>query len=335
MSGLLNIVGIIALLVILGFLGLRFVLLRPSGSIDEFADLYANDQSSLEVGEQVAVTFFGVSTLLFDDGETQLLIDAFLSRPTVIEYLTGARSDERAVSRFVEDFKMDRVGAIFVAHSHIDHVLDVAAIARTTGASVYGSTSTLNVGRGGNVDESQLVPLAPGHVVQVGRFVVTSLESPHSESPISRLLNEPRSIDGVLPQPASFVRFTQALNFDFVITHGHRRFVVKASANFAVGSLNGIGANVLFLGTARLGLQTHSFQQAFLDESIAATKPDIVVPLHWDDFLRSWRCGEARLNSRLIDRKAAEGLRFVLENAADAGAKEIMVLQSGSRLVVD
>ena len=37
---------------------------------------------------------------------------------------------------------------MFIAHSHHDHALDVAYIAKRTGARVYGSDSTLNLARG-------------------------------------------------------------------------------------------------------------------------------------------------------------------------------------------
>ncbi len=36
--------------------------------------------ASASVADQVTVTWLGVSTLLFDDGETQILIDGFFSR---------------------------------------------------------------------------------------------------------------------------------------------------------------------------------------------------------------------------------------------------------------
>ena len=35
----------------------------------------------------VTATWLGVSTLLFDDGETQILIDGFISRPSLFESL--------------------------------------------------------------------------------------------------------------------------------------------------------------------------------------------------------------------------------------------------------
>jgi len=53
-----------------------FVRLSPSGEIRDYAAYYTDDKASPS-GHQVKVSFFGVSTLLFDDGETQILIDGF------------------------------------------------------------------------------------------------------------------------------------------------------------------------------------------------------------------------------------------------------------------
>ena len=52
-------------------------------------DLDAIDWQPLTVAEprpdSVTATWFGVTTLLFDDGDTQLLIDGFFSRPSLAD----------------------------------------------------------------------------------------------------------------------------------------------------------------------------------------------------------------------------------------------------------
>ena len=42
--------------------------------------------------------------------------------------------------------QLDRLKAIFVSHTHYDHVLDAAYIAQKTGADIYGTVSARNVG---------------------------------------------------------------------------------------------------------------------------------------------------------------------------------------------
>ena len=60
-----------------------FIRTRPSGNINNYKNYFINDTGQLKEN-QVKVTFFGVSTLLFDDGETQILLDGFFSRPSIL-----------------------------------------------------------------------------------------------------------------------------------------------------------------------------------------------------------------------------------------------------------
>jgi hypothetical protein len=58
-------------------------------------------ESLVSAGESVSLIWFGVSTLLLDDGDTQLLIDGFFSRPAVAQILTGRISSDVANINYV------------------------------------------------------------------------------------------------------------------------------------------------------------------------------------------------------------------------------------------
>ncbi len=68
-------------------------------------------------------------------------------------------TDPDAVDTALDKVGADRVRAIFISHSHHDHALDVTYIANRTEATIYGSPSTLNIARGGNVPEDRLALL--------------------------------------------------------------------------------------------------------------------------------------------------------------------------------
>lgn len=103
------------------------------------------------------VTYFGTTTLLFDDGRDQILFDAHLTRPSLVRYLFGKGETDRALAEeLIRLHRIDRLRAIFVSHSHHDHVMDAPALAALCGAEVYGTSSTLNVARGGGVPEERL-----------------------------------------------------------------------------------------------------------------------------------------------------------------------------------
>ena len=127
------------------------------------------------------VTFLGTGTLLFDDGETQVMTDGFFSRPSFLKVIKGKiETDAEAVDRALKRAGIERLQALFVAHSHYDHAFDVAHVVKKTGAKLHGSASTLNIGKGGGLKDHQMQLFEPGKDVRVGRFTVSVLKSKHT-----------------------------------------------------------------------------------------------------------------------------------------------------------
>lgn len=274
----------------------------------------------------VAVTFLGTTSLLFDDGETQLLIDGFLSRPSLDAVLTAeVETDPGMVDAALARAGADRVAALFVAHSHWDHAFDAAYVAQRTGAQLFGSESTLNIGRGGALPEEQMTLYAPGEPLTFGRFTVTILSSMHSppvpgvNDDIGLVIAEP------LRQPAMITEYIEGGSFDMLIELGANAILVKPSAYFIEGALDDVRADVLFLATATLGNQTPEFRHAFYDQTVGMVKPELVVPIHWDDFFQPLSEDLAPLDLAdlttgfdfLIERLDADGIGFGIMQGFD------------------
>lgn len=292
---------------------------RPArrDAVDRYREHFFKGDGGDPKGGAVRVTFLGVATLLFDDGQTQLLTDGFLSRPSLIRVGAGRlRTDTEVVDAALKRAKADRVKALFVAHSHYDHAFDVAYIARKTGATIHGSASTLNIGRGGDVPEGQLVRFEPGKEYKVGQFSVTVLAGKHS--PAIRFINNDlgQTIDKPLRQPAGFKDYKEGGAFDFLIRHGENTMLVNAAGNYSDGALDKVRADVLFLSVGALDLQTDAFRDTFYDNTVKKVRPRLVIPVHWDDFftpltdnLEGW--GRFWLSfDFLIGRLKADGIRF-------------------------
>jgi len=97
----------------------------------------------------VRVSFAGVSTLMFDDGETKFITDGFFTRPGLSRLLLARiATDERAVDAGLARLGADRLAAVVVLHGHYDHAMDAPSVARRTGALLVGDESALNVARG-------------------------------------------------------------------------------------------------------------------------------------------------------------------------------------------
>jgi len=231
----------------------------------------------------LSVTFGGVSTLLFADGDSGVLIDGFFSRPPF---------GRVALSRIGPDARritdgLGRLGAtditleaVLPVHSHYDHALDSAEIARRTGAVLVGGTSTANLGRGAGVAEQRLLVPTPGEPVALGAWTLTLTESTHCP---------PDRFPGVIAEPvrpparASAWRCGEAWSAHLRHTGGATA-LVQGSAGFVPGALGGTRADVVYLGVGQLGIHPEDYLRGYWQHVVRPCGPRTVVLTHWDDF---------------------------------------------------
>lgn len=234
------------------------------------------------------VTFFGTTMLLFDDGKDQVLFDANITRPALWKYVVGAlvKTDKKAVDKLLKNYDFSRLRAIFVSHTHPDHVMDVPYIANKTGAEVYGSSSAMNVCLGGNVPKKNIHEFRFHEAERVGDFSITVIPSLHSDpTPISNDLGQ--TIDKPLRQPARTKAFKEGGSVDFIVRHGGKTILIRPSFNYIEGQLDGIEAEVLFLGIGTMAKWPEDKVETFYKETLDKVHPKKVIPLHWDDFFTS------------------------------------------------
>lgn len=233
----------------------------------------------------LSLTFFGTSTVLLSDGANAIMTDGFFSRPSWLPLLlTRFESNEEEISFALSQAKVKKVDAILVAHSHHDHAMDSGLVAQKTGATVYGSASTLNIARGQKTPESQLHLLRAGQPLVMGQFKVTAYETPHSPEPINV-----GSIDHPLHVPAKLGEYKLGENYSFLVEHRLGNVLIVPSANYKPNAFDGIHAPVVVLGIGVLGKQSEAFTERYWDEVVRKTGAKLVLPVHWDDFARSLR----------------------------------------------
>jgi L-ascorbate metabolism protein UlaG (beta-lactamase superfamily) len=63
--------------------------------------------------------------------------------------------------------------------------------------------------------------------------------------------------------------------------------LVHPSANFVPNKFDGPDVDVLYLGIGALGTQPARFQNDYWHHTVEATRPGLIIPVHWDDFGRS------------------------------------------------
>jgi L-ascorbate metabolism protein UlaG (beta-lactamase superfamily) len=258
----------------------------PKTELDKYRPYFLKQTDDEPKDGAVKVTFLGTTSLLVDDGETQLLFDGYFSRPSLIQVGLGKlETDKKAVDAALKQAKADRVTAIFAAHSHIDHAFDVAYLAHKTKAKVYGSPSTLNIARGGDVPEAQLVLYDPGKPQTIGQFTVTVFTSKHSVNPPPLPNDLGKTIDAPLRQPAKFDAYVEGGSFEFHIARSNKSIFLKPQGDVSEGPV-AAKADVLFLSTPAFRGLDDAARKGMYDRTVGTAKPKRVIPVHWDNFFK-------------------------------------------------
>ncbi len=230
------------------------------------------------------ITFFGTTTLLFDDGRDQIFFDCHFTRPPLLKYIAGSEVTDTALAdRIIKTHRIDRLKAIFVSHTHHDHVMDAPYVANCTKATIYGSLSAMNVGRGSGVPEDRLVQFEAGQTYSVGDFRIKVIKSIHSK-PTALNNDLGQEITKPLVQPAKLRNYKEGGSYDFIVEAHGKTYVIRPSFNYIEGQLDGIKADYLFLGIAGIAKADEQTEKRFFEETIEKVKPSLVIPLHWDNF---------------------------------------------------
>jgi L-ascorbate metabolism protein UlaG (beta-lactamase superfamily) len=269
--------------------------LQPSANLQDFEQYFVQknteNDDNLPKGK-VRATFFGTSSILLDDGTTQILVDGFFSRPNTLKVAFGkVKSDKKTIEKTLAKAKITRLKGVLVCHSHYDHVMDAPLIAKLTNARLYGSNSTIQTGIGASLQSENMHEFKPNETITIGDFTIKILASKHTPpfkvfgktnatDPNHPNINEP------LAQPTKVDNYIEGGTFDFYITNKNTRILVKASTNFIPNALDDYPCDALFLGCAMLGKFDTTFQNDYYKHTVTATNPRIVIPIHWDNFMR-------------------------------------------------
>lgn len=237
--------------------------------------------------------FAGVSTLLFDDGETAWLTDGFFSRPPLSALLGRIAPQAQRVDAGLAALGVKKLAAVVPLHSHYDHAMDSPLIAQRTGALLVGSPSTLNLGRGAGLAAAQLREVTSGDSLQLGRFKLTFIASRHSPTLWSDGKGH-EDIEAPLAAPAPASAWREGTVWSLLVEHEGKRILVQGSAGFVPAALKGQQADVVFLGIGTLGKKDQAYRDAYWAETVQQTGARRVVPIHWDDFWQPLPAGASQ-----------------------------------------
>lgn len=259
---------------------MRLRLGRPR--LDAYAERFDVPAAGNDV--TLAVTFLGVSSLLFDDGASAIMTDGFFSRPAMPRVLgTPIQPDSGRITACLLHAGVDRLDAVLPAHTHYDHALDSAVVAQRTGAVLVGGESAANIGRGHGLAPDHIAVVTPGAPRTFGSFTITHLESTHC--PPDRA---PGPVERPVPRRARANVYRCGEAWSILLHHdpSGRSALVQGSAGYRVGALDGQRADVAYLGVGQLGIQPAEYIATYWRETVGRVRPHRVVLIHWDDFFR-------------------------------------------------
>ncbi|NNF40300.1 MAG: MBL fold metallo-hydrolase [Woeseiaceae bacterium] len=239
-------------------------------------------------GDEVTVTWLGVSTLLFDDGETQVLIDGFFSRPSLADVILDlpVENDAVTINFALYEYRMRRLAALVAVHSHFDHAMDIGAIANRTSASVLGSASTAQIARGAGVPEDQIAAVETGQPYSFGRFTLTLLASKHAPVGWRGSVPYAGTIDAPLKMPQPPSAWREGGSYTIVIEHPQGTTIVQGSAGFTGDMDAAVPADVVMLGIGGLGSLGKDYSERYWQALVTSTGAHSVYPIHFDDYTR-------------------------------------------------
>jgi len=237
---------------------------------------------TVTASNSVRATWLGTAGMFITDGETGILIDPYVSRFGMWNIAFGSPllPNRDLIRKWADKLGRENINAVIVSHSHFDHVADAPYFAIEANAPLIGTESTMNVGRGAGLAESNLKIVKPGETLQFGKFKVQFIESQHGPAFLSRI-PYPGTIDKPLVLPAKASDYRLGGVFSLLITHPYGTIIHHGSAGFKPGMYDETMADVLLLGIGGRG-----DTDKYLENVALITKSRLVVPVHFDNFFK-------------------------------------------------
>lgn len=299
------------LVTLLGLMGCRPV---P----EQLTNLRLQNTTSAEQG--LHIQFLGNTNILLDDGETRILTDGFFSRPSARKAFLGkVEPNPTRIKECLQTAGITQLDAVIPVHSHYDHAMDAPVVAQLTGATLIGSPSTMMIGRGAGLKEEQMKIAPLDSVLVIGEFKLRFVKSHHwhypKEKSRARLLNQ--GIEEPLITPASIYDYKEGISYTILVEHGETSLAIHGSAGFKANALDGADVDLVFLSIAGLEAMDEAYINDFQTHTVEALHPEVIVPIHWDDFTVPLHRGIKTTNwlaKLLIGADLAEAIDIVQRN---------------------
>ncbi len=273
----------------------------------------------LEGKRGVHVQWLGTAGFAITHGDHTILIDPYVTRASLAACASGPLvSDTAAVYKYAP-----RADAIVVGHTHFDHALDVPAIARHTGATVFGSRSASALCRAAGIAESKVRDVesafgAEPVTADVGPFTLRFHRSAHSRFLFGRTpaLGDIADCDDI---PLGVTSYRCGAVFGVEIRVAGRTLFHLGSAEILDASVR-----VPHVDLALVCVAGWTTSPGFPERVMRALSPRAILLSHWDNFLspfeRTARALPGMQMPRLVDR--------LIKSSRDATVGTVKLLEA-------
>lgn len=248
-------------------------------------------------GADLTVRWLGTNSYLIQFGHVSVLTDPFYSQAGLFQTGLGTlRSDPHIVREVVSRLKRHpKPSAIFIGHSHYDHMLDTAELLRQANwpdVPVYGSRTTYNIlsGYGKPIARHFRPTIADRKWRTVAPNVrYMAIPSEHaSQLPgvffYPGSVNKPRQTP---PTKAADFLLGNTYVYLFELTDGKEKAVVYFTGA-ATRPQHGLpGPDVPRVDAAILCVPSWQYTHRYPEAIIQRLRPRYIIPAHYNDFFQS------------------------------------------------
>lgn len=214
----------------------------------------------------VSLRWLGAGGFTFRVGKRMLAVDPYLTRiPFAQTWIGRVRPDEPLAA-----LALPWCDCILVSHSHFDHLSDVPAIAKRTGAVAVGSANTCRLLALLGVPARQILEVRPGDSLSISGFEIEVMPAAHPRLPGFG----PGPLAARLAPPLRAREYRMDVCLSFRVRAG----MISLLTDTGGACVEGARADIL--------LASPRHKSAALARLLLQVRPRLVVPCHWENIWR-------------------------------------------------
>ncbi len=251
---------------------------------------------STDARAALSMRWTSVAGIIIQDDETSLGFDLVFTRPGLAQWANFRKLQPipSAIEENLAALQLAKLDALFVSHSHFDHVLDAPWIAHRFGARLFGGISIeriamANAKRFGWSD-LQFEPIVDRQTVTVGKFTIRGYKRTHAA--IFPGIGFHFLGGEVLADfRFGFDQYRAGETWCYVIEHPEGKIFVDQGAQF----FDGVAADLKGVHFMAIGVSNKKSVEDWIARFVQPYLPKVLVPLHFDWFFSAPRRDATRM----------------------------------------